>query len=102
MSKLLAYNVTSNISKQEILEELLRRLKMAEELNNGEDAFSLTYDYNTKKMYMIYSEQMVKKDPKMEEYMVEVQPDLSYLDNQIADIYQKLDIILKNIEIKNQ
>ena len=75
---------------------------MAEELNNGEDAFSLTYDYNTKKMYMIYSEQMVKKDPKMEEYMVEVQPDLSYLDNQIADIYQKLDIMVKNIEIKNQ
>ncbi len=102
MAKLLAYTVTSNISKQEILEEVLRRLKMAEELNNGEDAFSLTYDYNTKKMYMIYSEQMVKKDPKMEEYMVEVQPDLSYLDNQIADIYQKLDIILKNIEIKNQ
>ena len=102
MAKLLAYTVTSNISKQEILEEVLRRLKMAEELNNGEDTFSLTYDYNTKKMYMIYSEQMVKKDPKMEEYMVEVQPDLSYLDNQIADIYQKLDIILKNIEIKNQ
>ena len=102
MAKLLAYTVTSNISKQEILEEVLRRLKMAEESNNGEDAFSLTYDYNTKKMYMIYSEQMVKKDPKMEEYMVEVQPDLSYLDNQIADIYQKLDIILKNIEIKNQ
>lgn len=102
MAKLLAYTVTSNISKQEILEEVLRRLKMAEELNNGEDAFSLTYDYNTKKMYMIYSEQMVKKDPKMEEYMVEVQPDLSYLDNQIADIYQKLNIILKNIEIKNQ
>ena len=102
MAKLLAYTVTSNISKQEILEEVLRRLKMAEELNNGEDAFSLTYDYNTKKMYMIYSEKMVKKDPKMEEYMVEVQPDLSYLDNQIADIYQKLDIILKNIEIKNQ
>ena len=102
MAKLLAYTVTSNISKQEILEEVLRRLKMAEELNNGEDAFSLTYDYNTKKMYMIYSEQMVKKDHKMEEYMVEVQPDLSYLDNQIADIYQKLDIILKNIEIKNQ
>ena len=102
MAKLLAYTVTSNISKQEILEEVLRRLKMAEELNNGEDAFSLTYDYNTKKMYMIYSEQMVKKDPKMEEYMVEVQHDLSYLDNQIADIYQKLDIILKNIEIKNQ
>ena len=102
MAKLLAYTVTSNLSKQEILEEVLRRLKMAEELNNGEDAFSLTYDYNTKKMYMIYSEQMVKKDPKMEEYMVEVQPDLSYLDNQIADIYQKLDIILKNIEIKNQ
>lgn len=102
MAKLLAYTVTSNISKQEILEEVLRRLKMTEELNNGEDAFSLTYDYNTKKMYMIYSEQMVKKDPKMEEYMVEVQPDLSYLDNQIADIYQKLDIILKNIEIKNQ
>ena len=102
MAKLLAYTVTSNISKQEILEEVLRRLKMAEELNNGEDAFSLTYDYNTKKMYMIYSEQMVKKDPKMEEYMVEVQPDLSYLDNQIADIYQKLDIILKNIDIKNQ
>lgn len=102
MAKLLAYTVTSNISKQEILEEVLRRLKMAEELNNGEDAFSLTYDYNTKKMYMIYSEQMVKKDPKMEEYMVEVQPDLSYLDNQIADIYKKLDIILKNIEIKNQ
>ena len=102
MAKLLAYTVTSNISKQEILEEVLRRLKMTEELNNGEDAFSLTYDYNTKKMDMIYSEQMVKKDPKMEEYMVEVQPDLSYLDNQIADIYQKLDIILKNIEIKNQ
>ena len=102
MAKLLAYTVTSNISKQEILEEVLRRLKMAEELNNGEDAFYLAYDYNTKKMYMIYSEQMVKKDPKMEEYMVEVQPDLSYLDNQIADIYQKLDIILKNIEIKNQ
>ena len=102
MAKLLAYTVTSNISKQEILEEVLRRLKMTEELNNGEDAFSLTYDYNTKRMYMIYSEEMVKKDPKMEEYMVEVQPDLSYLDNQIADIYQKLDIILKNIEIKNQ
>ena len=48
MAKLLAYTVTSNISKQEILEEVLRRLKMAEELNNGEDAFSLTYDYNTK------------------------------------------------------
>lgn len=75
MAKLLAYTVTSNLDKEGIKNAVLKNLKTAEK-TAGTDAFSLTFDNNTKKLYMIFSEQMVSKNPNMDEHMVEIKPDI--------------------------
>lgn len=75
MAKLLAYTVTSNLDKEGIKNAVLNNLKTAEK-TAGTDAFALTFDNNTKKLYMIFSEQMVSKNPNMDEHIVEIKPDI--------------------------
>ena len=51
--------VTSGISPEEMKDEIVKRLAAAEEMNeNGELGFAFTFDYTSKKIYMIFSNQM--------------------------------------------
>lgn len=96
MARLKTYVVTSDITPKEIEEEVVARLKVTEDLNEGEDAFALTFDYNQKKLYMIFSDQMVAKDDKMTENMVEVNQDISHLNDEIKKITKTLSIIVNS------
>lgn len=75
MAKLIAYTVTSSMGREDIKNAVLANLKKVEKTAN-DDAFSLTFDNNTKKLYMIFSEQMVSKNANMSEHLVEIKPDI--------------------------
>ena len=96
MAFLKTYVVTSGISPEEMKDEIVKRLAAAEEMNeNGELGFAFTFDYTSKKIYMIFSNQMVEKDDKITENMVEVQSNSSDLINdQISRINRTLKILV--------
>ena len=95
MARLKAYTVTSGITPEEIKEEVLKRLKVTEE-ESKEDTFALTFDYFTKKLYVILSERMVEKDKKINAHMLEIKADTRIQDEQIAKINSILSMIIKS------
>lgn len=85
MAKLMAYTVTSKMTNEAIKQAVLKNLQTQEKLNNTE-AFALTFDNNTKKLYMIFSEKMVASNANMNEHMVEIKADTSAVTAQIESL----------------
>lgn len=95
MAKLKAYTVTSGISPADIEKEVLERLKVTEQIEK-DDALALTFDYFTKKLYIILSEQMVEKDTKIDQCMLEIKADTTEQDKAIERINLILESLVKS------